>query len=94
MARRAELVALQVEDLASTPEGDGVARLQRSKTDQEVRGSDRYLSAPAVTALRSWLEAAHVESGPIFRRLHSGKRVARLAISSHEVAQIFKAAAE
>jgi integrase len=92
MARRAELVALCVEDLASASGGDGVATLRRTKTDQEGQGSDRYLSALAVTAIRDWLEAARVQNGPVFRRLGIGGSIAPKAITAHEVARSFKAA--
>ena len=64
MARRAELVALRVEDLASATGGDGVATLRRTKTDQDGQGSDRYLSALAVTAVRDWLEAGRISRRP------------------------------
>ena len=93
MARRAELVALCVEDLASTPTGEGVAHLRRTKTDPEGRGSERYLAAPAVAAIRAWLEAARIEAGPIFRRLRVGGGIGSRAVSAHEVARIFKVAA-
>jgi integrase len=92
MARRAELVALRVEDLASAAGGDGVATLRRTKTDQEGHGSDRYLSAPAVTAIRDWLEAGRITEGPVFRRLGVGGSIAPNAITAHEVARGFKAA--
>jgi integrase len=92
MARRAELVALCVEDLASAAGGDGVATLRRSKTDQDGQGSDRYLSAIAVTAVRDWLEAGRITEGPVFRRLGVGGSIAPTPITAHEVARGFKAA--
>lgn len=92
MARRAELVALCVEDLASAAGGDGVAKLRRTKGDQDGRGSDRYLSSLAVTAVRDWLDAGRIQNGPVFRRLGVGGRLARSAITAHEVARCFKAA--
>jgi integrase len=92
MARRAELVALCAEDLVSAQDGDGVATLRRTKADQEGRGSDRYLSALAVTAMRDWLEASGIEDGSVFRRLLVGRGVAPNSMTAHKVARCFKAA--
>jgi integrase len=70
--RRAELVSLNFEDVATGPEGLTIT-LRRSKTDQE--GAGRVIgvpfgSAPAtcpVRALAAWLTAAGLTEGPIFR---------------------------
>ena len=91
MARRAELVALRVEDLASAAGGEGVATLRRTKTDQDGQGSDRYLSALAVTAVRDWLEAGGIADGPVFRRLRVGRGIASNSMTAHEVARCYKA---
>ena len=44
MARRSELVALDVEDLTFTPDGSGTALNRRSKADAEGQGAVSYLS--------------------------------------------------
>ncbi|MFO1362559.1 MAG: site-specific integrase [Burkholderiales bacterium] len=70
--RRSELVGLNVEDLE--PESEGiVARIRRSKTDQEGRG--RAVAVPRiggslcpVNALETWLRLARIDSGAVFRR--------------------------
>jgi site-specific recombinase XerD len=70
--RRSELVALQVEDLSPSPDGLRI-RIARSKTDQQGRGQELlvvYAEPPRpcpVRALRAWLDAAEVTTGPIFR---------------------------
>ena len=72
--RRSELVGLTVDDLSFEPEGVTL-RLQHSKTNQE--GADEtvsvlYGSDPAtcpVRAVRSWLDAAAIASGPVFREV-------------------------
>jgi hypothetical protein len=69
--RRSELVALNVEDIEETPEG-ALVTLRRSKTDQE--GLGRRVAIPRgeiacpVAALRTWLDAAGIAEGAIFRR--------------------------
>lgn len=92
MARRSELVELQVEDLQSTPRGEGVALLRRSKGDQDGQGAERYLSAQAVTALRRWFDGAGIAQGPVFRRLFPAGRVGPRPVTPHEVARIVRAA--
>ncbi|MGH7709436.1 MAG: site-specific integrase [Vulcanimicrobiaceae bacterium] len=70
--RRAELAALDVADLRWEQEGI-VVTLRRSKTDQE--GAGREVAVPRlaveslcpVRALRAWLDAAAIVSGPLFR---------------------------
>lgn len=72
--RRSELVAIAVEDLSPHPDGL-LVRLGRSKTDQVGVGKTLLLAYArdqrpcAVRALRSWLDAAGITSGPIFRRV-------------------------
>ena len=51
MARRAELVALDLEDLTFGLDGSGTALIQRSKTDQAGEGARAYLSRETVTYL-------------------------------------------
>jgi integrase len=77
--RRSELVGLMVEDLQSSPDSVMV-NIQRSKTDQCAVG--RWLGLPTqsgslcpVSALRTWLEAACITSGPIFRTIDTAGRV-------------------
>lgn len=70
--RRANLAALAVEDLAWSDEGVTVT-LRRSKTDQQGEGSvvalapGRRPETCPVIALRAWLAAARITTGPLFR---------------------------
>ena len=72
--RRSELVALTVEDLSPSPDGLRI-RIARSKTDQHGRGHELlvvYAEPPRpcpVRALRAWIDAAELTTGPIFRRV-------------------------
>lgn len=88
MARRAELVALRVEDLAfNTEGGDGVALIRNTKAGRE---ESRYLSREAVTWLRAWLEHAQIKGGSVFRRFTPSGTVSQRAIAPQEVARIIQ----
>src|ERR1700678_1274603 len=69
LARRGELVALEVRDIELHPDGNGQALIRRGKTDAEGQGRAAYLSRETVRWLKVWLENAQIENGPIFRRL-------------------------
>ena len=75
--RRSELVALDVSDLVRTEKGLLVT-IRRSKTDQEAEGATIAIPRGGqdcpVTALETWLLAASVTEGPVFRPIgRSGK---------------------
>lgn len=88
--RRSELVALAVEDVAQVEDGLEIT-LRRSKTDQEGQGRKvgvPFGSSPAscpVRALRAWVEAAGIASGPVFRSVdrhgHLGETLSPAAVA-------------
>src|SRR5580658_9896199 len=69
MARRSELIALDVEDLTFAPDGTGTVLIRRSKTDQTGEGAQAYLSRETVRHLQQWLMTGTVTEGAVFRRL-------------------------
>jgi integrase len=69
LARRSELVALQVEDIQAGEHGAGSILIRRSKADQEGVGEIRYLAPDTMRFLCAWLAGAGVMSGPIFRSI-------------------------
>ena len=95
--RRSELVALQVEDLVETPDGLRVT-IRRSKTDREGEGAEvailRGCRLRPVEAVQSWLAAAEISTGPVFRPVLKGQRVQAEPLSAFSAAQIVKAYAE
>lgn len=97
--RRSELVGLDVEDVEFAREGL-VVRIRRSKTDQEGQGhviGIPYGSNPAtcpVRALRAWLKASGINSGPVFRPVNRHGQVLPRRLSDKAVALIVKRAAE
>jgi site-specific recombinase XerD len=90
--RRSELVALQVENLTEVPEGYRVL-IERSKTDQEGRGQTiaipRGYKLKPVEAVQTWLTAAEISSGYLFRQVGKGGRLLG-PLSAHAVAEIVK----
>ncbi|MBT3304880.1 MAG: site-specific integrase [Alphaproteobacteria bacterium] len=89
LARRSELVALDVADIQYAEDGSGTALISRSKTDQDGQGAEMYLSPRAVDALKSWLEMAKITDGAVFRRLWKGGRVAG-RLTADAVPHIFR----
>lgn len=91
--RRSELVALDVEHLAWS--NDGVKLLLgKSKTDKEGKGVEimivygRHEATCPVRALRGWLEAGSIKSGPAFRKVNKAGRVEARRLSEDAVRQI------
>src|ERR1700678_2098598 len=67
LARRAELVALEVKDIDFHPDGTGQALIRRGKTDAEGQGRVGYLSRETVRWLKLWLDHSGVDEGAVFR---------------------------
>src|SRR6185312_16053155 len=77
--RRSELAAISFIDVERVREGI-VLIIRRSKTDQD--GVGRRIGIPfgrtihcPVRALESWLTAARIDDGPVFRPVHRHRRV-------------------
>ncbi|WP_051340455.1 site-specific integrase [Azospirillum halopraeferens] len=90
LARRSELVSLDVENVQPQDDGSALVLIARSKTDQEGQGVLLWLSPPTVEALFTWLEAAGITSGALFRRVHKGGRSVGNRLSGDAVAAICK----
>src|SRR6202044_1169034 len=69
LARRGELVALELRDIDLWPNGTGQALIRRGKTDAEGQGRVAYLSRETVKWLKIWPEHAKIADGAVFRRL-------------------------
>jgi integrase len=87
--RRSELCAVDCTNIEQARQGI-VITIPRSKTDQQ--GEGRKVGIPfgrtrwcPVAALDRWIEAAGIESGPIFRRVDRHGRVSTTAISPEAV---------
>ncbi|MBN9013547.1 MAG: tyrosine-type recombinase/integrase [Rhizobiales bacterium] len=95
--RRSELVALDVADIAESDEGLRII-VRKAKTDQEGEGATiavpRGKVACPVAALRAWLDAAAIESGPLFRPINKSGVVSDARLTDQSVANIVKAYAK
>ena len=68
--RASELVEIQVGDIIEAVAPDArLLKIARSKGDQEGEGATAYLSPRSVAALKAWLAAAEIKTGPVFRRV-------------------------
>jgi site-specific recombinase XerD len=103
MARRSELIAIDVEDLKFLADGTGRLLIRRSKTDQAGEGHIAYLSRQTVRHLLAWLKRAGIKDGPVFRRIigrgtvtydRKGKGRIGGRLSPEAVARAFKAVAK
>jgi len=98
MLRREDSAALLVEGLQFTPEGL-LLTLDHGKTDQESRGREIAI-VPGVDpatcplrALRDWLDAAKISTGPVFRGIDQKGRVSPSGLHRDSIGYILKRAA-
>lgn len=96
--RRSELAGLTVEQVNEHPKGL-VLSLPRSKTNQRGESAELvvlpHASNPArcpVTALRAWIEAAHVEDGPVLRPVSKGNRALPRHLNPESINDLVQAA--
>jgi integrase len=93
--RRSEVVGLDVADLAFGHDGLTV-NLRRSKTDQSGEGRKigiPYGSNPdtcPVRVLQSWMEAAGIGEGPVFRPIDRHGRLQSARLAPADVARVVK----
>jgi site-specific recombinase XerD len=90
--RRSELVTLDVRDLEFCIGGLRVT-IRAIKTDQEGQGTTIGIvigsTACPVAAVRTWLEAAKITEGPVFRSIRKGGIVGK-RLSGRSVADVVK----
>ena len=89
MARRSELVALDLSDIMVDDSGQATATIRRSKTDQDGAGSVLPIDAVTHAALRRYLDAAGVTEGALFRSISKGGSVGG-RLPAGDVARTFK----
>jgi integrase len=93
LARRGELVALEVRDIDFHPDGTAQALIRRGKTDAEGQGRVAYLSRETVRWLKVWLEHAQITEEAVFRRLVGQTQVGG-SLNPGSIAPIFKRVAQ
>lgn len=89
LARRSEIVALDVADITMNDDGTATALIRRGKTDQTGQGAVRLIGPGATAALKAWLAVAKIEAGPVFVSLTRGGAV-RDRLPAGDVARILK----
>ena len=87
MARRSELVALNVENFEFHKDGSATVSFERLKTRQE---STNYLTKPIVEVVVDWLQAAKIRRGPVFVRMDFAASKRRTRLTPQSVAIVFK----
>lgn len=91
--RRSELIGIDVEHIKWTANGV-IVLIERSKTDKEAAGVEISIDFGAetetcpVTALKQWLKAGGIKSGPIFRKINKAGRVQTSRFSGDAVRQV------
>ena len=72
--------------------------IRHSKTDQEGQGQEvaipRGYRLRPVEAVQTWLAAAEINDGPVFRPVLKGGRLQSVALKDHAVAAVVKRYAE
>lgn len=90
LCRSSELAAMRVEHLS---EDLGSAFVPRSKSDPFGDGRIAYLSAATQKRLVTWMGAAGLCSGPLFRGLHTNK-VSEVSLDTCSIRRRIKVAAK
>ena len=67
LMRVSEVSGLNAEDVSFRRNGTAEVLVRRSKTDQYARGDVVHLGAVATKYLLSWIKAAGIKRGPLFR---------------------------
>lgn len=92
MARSEDLRHMLVDHLAFDDNGTGTAFIPRGKTDQQGEGWVGFLSATTVTHVRTWIAAARIHQGFLFRAVNNAGNVGRddQVLSEAAVTRAFK----
>ena len=89
LCRRSELVALCLEDLRRTSDGEAQILIRRSKTDPFGDGRVGRISAQGLSALNQWHQASDIQAGPMFRRIN-GSSVGADFLNPYTINRIIK----
>jgi integrase len=92
LCRRAELVALLVEDLRPPSNGSAQILIRRSKNDPYGEGRLGYVSPESLKLVHAWLKAAGIAAGYIFRAVRHDRAGDR-PLHPYSVNRILKQAA-
>ena len=89
MRRRSELISLRIEDIEWLSEKGASILLRKSKTDQQGSGKWIHLSSETAYATESWISAANITSGNIFRGIRGFAEISN-SLCESRIARIYK----
>ena len=89
MRRRSELVSLRVEDIEWLSDKGASILLRKSKTDQHGSGKWIHIKAETANAIESWINAANINSGYVFRGIRGEAEISN-SLCESRVARIYK----
>jgi site-specific recombinase XerD len=89
MRRRSELVSLRVEDIEWLSDKGASILLRKSKTDQHGSGKWIHVKAETANAIESWINAANINSGHVFRGIRGEAKISN-SLCESRVARIYK----
>ncbi len=87
MARRSELVALNVEDFEIHADGSATVTFERLKTGERATN---YLSPEVMAVVGDWRTAAQIDTGPLLLRLDSARADGGARLTAQSVGLTFK----
>jgi len=90
--KRSELVEIQVDDLAEAPEGLAIRIVKPRKNGpfwKPVSFSKNRDVCPA-TAIKAWIAASGIDSGPLFRPIDRHGNIGSAALSPQSISVILK----
>lgn len=89
MRRRSELVSLRIEDIERVSDKGASILLRKSKTDQHGSGKWIHLNAETANAIESWISAANINSGHVFRGIRGEAEISN-SLCESRIARIYK----
>lgn len=89
LLRISETAALRVDDFTTESDGSGRLRIRVSKTDSSGKGVVLFIRARTVNAVQSWLRAAGIVDGRLFRSVNRHGGVGN-SISTRSLTRIIK----
>ena len=90
MFRISESCAVRFEDIESQPDGSGLLKIRKSKTDQNARGTVHYIGAATMKKIAAWCATASIDGGPLFRRVLRGGHAQAGGLSAIAARNIIK----
>lgn len=89
MRRRSELIALRIEDIEWLADQGASILLRKSKTDQHGCGKWVHLTADTAAALQTWMCAAQINKGFIFRGIRPSGMITE-SLCESRISRIYK----